>query len=76
MQVDISLEADVESMVARACREFGTIHILVNNAARFVFNFVTEITEEGDVISFRRSTLYACHNLPKSCPLPSMVPTS
>ena len=56
VQVDISQEAEVQRMVARACEEFGTIHILVNNAARFVFNFVTDITEEGNSAPLRRST--------------------
>ena len=53
MQVDISQEAEVQRMIARACEEFGVIHILVNNAARFIFNFVTDITEEGNSTPLR-----------------------
>ena len=47
MQVDISKEAEVRQMVARAKEVFGRLDILINNAARFVFNHVTEVTEEG-----------------------------
>ncbi len=47
VQVDISHEAEVQQMVLRACEEFGRLDILINNAARFVFNFVTEITDAG-----------------------------
>jgi meso-butanediol dehydrogenase/(S,S)-butanediol dehydrogenase/diacetyl reductase len=48
MQVDISKEAEVRQMVARAAEAFGRLDILINNAARFVFNHVTEVTEEGN----------------------------
>lgn len=48
MQVDISKEEEVRQMVARAKEAFGRLDILINNAARFVFNHVTEVTEEGN----------------------------
>lgn len=63
MQIDISSEAEVQSMVARACAEFGTVHILINNAARFVFNFVTDITEEGTLLPFERHNFLEVHQV-------------
>jgi glucose 1-dehydrogenase len=32
IEADVSNESQVEAMFARACEEFGTVHILVNNA--------------------------------------------
>ena len=67
----------MQRMVARACEEFGTIHILVNNAARFVFNFVTDITEEGDCIPVRQSaTFHTFNKVPASWVQLSLVPNS
>ena len=44
-QTDTSDSDSVRSMVASAIDEFGTIDILVNNAATFVFGKVEEVTE-------------------------------
>lgn len=37
LAVDVSLEAQVKEGIAKATAEFGNLHILVNNAAAFVF---------------------------------------
>lgn len=51
MQVDMSHEAEVEQLVGRALQWHGRVDILVNNAARFVFNVATEVTDEGGYAS-------------------------
>lgn len=46
IKADVSQEDQVKRMVARAVREFGGLHILVNNAAAFVFGRVENATLE------------------------------
>ena len=48
LQVDMSKDAEVEDMATTVLHEHGRIDILVNNAARFVFNSATEVTEAGE----------------------------
>ena len=43
-QTDISVEQDVQNMAEVAVAAFGTIDILVNNAAAFVFGRVEDVT--------------------------------
>ena len=43
-QADVSVEQDVHNMAEVAVNVFGTIDILVNNAAAFVFGKVEEVT--------------------------------
>jgi NAD(P)-dependent dehydrogenase (short-subunit alcohol dehydrogenase family) len=43
---DISKKADVERLVQKTVAEFGTIDILVNNAAVIKFNSMMDLTEE------------------------------
>lgn len=45
-QVDMSREAEVEQLVGQTLLWHGRVDILVNNAARFVFNTATEVTDE------------------------------
>ena len=45
VQTDVSKEPDVEDMVRAAVRDYGTINILVNNAAAFVFRPVEDVTD-------------------------------
>ena len=45
VRTDVSREADVEAMVQAAERSFGTVDILVNNAAAFVFGPVEDVTD-------------------------------
>jgi NAD(P)-dependent dehydrogenase (short-subunit alcohol dehydrogenase family) len=46
-QVDMSREAEVEQLIQTAAPDpDGRLHVFVNNAARFVFGEVTEVTEE------------------------------
>lgn len=45
-QADMSSEAEVERLVQRAVpAPDGRLHVFVNNAARFVFGEVTDVTE-------------------------------
>jgi NAD(P)-dependent dehydrogenase (short-subunit alcohol dehydrogenase family) len=44
-RTDVSKEADVRAMVDAAVGRFGTVNILVNNAAAFVFGKVEEIKD-------------------------------
>ncbi len=46
IRADVSQEDQVKRMVARTVREFGGLHILVNNAAAFVFGRVEDATLE------------------------------
>ena len=71
VQVDISQEDEVQQMVLRACEEFGRLDILINNAARFVFNFVTEITDSGWLL-LALAPLYT----PDQCLVSSAPPSS
>lgn len=59
LQADISKEEDVHQMVAAAVKAFGRLDILINNAARFVFNVVTEITDEGS-LALHSSITFRC----------------
>lgn len=43
----MSKEAEVERLVQQVLDWLGRIDILVNNAARFVFNTATEVTDDG-----------------------------
>ena len=46
VQTDMSKEAEVAALVAAAApAPNGRLHVLVNNAARFVFGEVTDVTE-------------------------------
>jgi NAD(P)-dependent dehydrogenase (short-subunit alcohol dehydrogenase family) len=49
MQADMSSEGDVERLVQFCVQHCGRVDIFVNNAARFVFNPATEVTEKGQV---------------------------
>jgi NAD(P)-dependent dehydrogenase (short-subunit alcohol dehydrogenase family) len=44
LKTDVSVEADVEGMVRATVRAFGTVSVLVNDAAAFVFGQVEEVT--------------------------------
>lgn len=44
LKTDVSVEADIESMVDSAVRAFGKVDILVNDAAAFVFGLIEEVT--------------------------------
>lgn len=44
LRVDVSVEADCIAMAAAAERAFGGIHVLVNNAAAFVFGKIDEVS--------------------------------
>ena len=46
-QVDVSDEAQVESLVAKALKWGGRLDIWVNNAAKFVFGAATTATGAG-----------------------------
>lgn len=46
IQADISKKADVDSMVDKTLKEFGTIDILVNNAAITIIRPLLEYTED------------------------------
>jgi NAD(P)-dependent dehydrogenase (short-subunit alcohol dehydrogenase family) len=46
VRTDVSKEADVQNMVQAAVAAYGTVNILVNNAAAFVFGKVEEITDD------------------------------
>ncbi|MFE4828836.1 SDR family NAD(P)-dependent oxidoreductase [Streptomyces sp. NPDC056672] len=46
VRADVSRADQVADLFARTVREFGPAHILVNNAAVFSFQAMTEITEE------------------------------
>jgi len=46
VQADISMQADAEKIAKTAVDVYGTINILVNNAAVFVFGQVEQVTEE------------------------------
>lgn len=45
VQADVSQRADVQELFARTAAEFGTVDILVNNAAVYSFQPLEEITE-------------------------------
>ncbi len=45
VETDVSREADVEAMVQAAVEAFGTVNVLVNDAAAFVFGEVQDITD-------------------------------
>ncbi|MBI4219600.1 MAG: SDR family NAD(P)-dependent oxidoreductase, partial [Chloroflexi bacterium] len=44
-RTDVSKESDVKAMVDAAVRQFGSINVLVNNAAAFVFGKVEDIKD-------------------------------
>lgn len=48
LEVDMSSESQVASLIAATVKWGGRLNILVNNAARFVFAEIAEVTEEGD----------------------------
>lgn len=52
----MSIEDDVKRFVELALMDYGRIDILVNNAARFVFNTATEVTEKGELWAPRQLT--------------------
>ena len=43
-RTDVSVESDVEAMVADAMGTFGTVDVLVNDAAVFVFGAIEDVT--------------------------------
>ena len=45
-KTDVSSAESIESMVSAAIREFGSLDILVNNAAAFVFGKIEEVTAD------------------------------
>ena len=45
-QTDVALEADAVRLAAVAEKEFGKLHILVNNAAAFIHGHVERVTKE------------------------------
>lgn len=45
VQTDVSIEADVEKLVQEAVSAYGTVDILVNDAAVFVFGAIEDITD-------------------------------
>ena len=49
LQVDISRKIDVDNMVQKVVDKFGTIDILVNNAAIGVKSPILEVLEEGNI---------------------------
>ena len=46
IKTDVSVESDVEAMVDSTVRAFGTVNVLVNDAAAFVFGRVEEVTQD------------------------------
>ena len=44
IETDVSIESDVEAMVASAVDAFGTVDVLVNDAAVFVFGAIEDVT--------------------------------
>ena len=44
LKTDVSQEAEIEALVLATTRAFGTVNILVNDAAAFVFGRVEEVT--------------------------------
>ena len=46
MAADVSKQADIEKLVARTAAEFGSVHILLNNAGVLYPGNVEQITEE------------------------------
>jgi NAD(P)-dependent dehydrogenase (short-subunit alcohol dehydrogenase family) len=47
LQADITRKADVDSLVQKTLADFGTIDILVNNAAMNIMSPLLELNEEG-----------------------------
>lgn len=45
-QADVSQAGDVQAMIGRVVEEFGTVHILVNNAGVCTPAFITDLSEE------------------------------
>ena len=45
LRTDVSVEPQVEELVNSTVRAFGTVNILVNDAAAFVFGLVEEVTD-------------------------------
>jgi len=68
VQCDISNEASVQEMVAAAVKRFGTVNVLINNAASFIFKSVDEATvEDWDAIcavNIRGTALVTKHVVP------------
>jgi NAD(P)-dependent dehydrogenase (short-subunit alcohol dehydrogenase family) len=46
VQTDVSKEADVQEMVQAAVNAYGTVNVLVNDAAAFVFGAIEDVTRE------------------------------
>ncbi len=46
VRTDVSREADAKAMVEAAVKAYGTVNVLVNNAAAFVFGRVEDITQQ------------------------------
>lgn len=46
IETDVSVESDVEEMVAGAVEAFGTVDVLVNDAAVFVFGAIEDVTDD------------------------------
>ena len=44
IETDVSVEADVEAMVSAAVEAYGTVDVLVNDAAVFVFGAIEDVT--------------------------------
>jgi 3-oxoacyl-[acyl-carrier protein] reductase len=57
VQADVSSEEDVERLFATAIAEYGTIDILVNNAAVFTFEPVDRVTAEQFLRHFKVNVL-------------------
>lgn len=62
LQVDITVKSDVDAMVDRVVKEFGTIDILVNNAATNIAVPLIELQENGldRIINTNLKGYYLC----------------
>jgi sorbitol-6-phosphate 2-dehydrogenase len=62
VQADVSNAAEVNKMVDRAVAEFGTIHILVNNAGVCFPAFITDLTEDvwDQTMSVNLKSMFLC----------------
>ena len=46
----MSKDDDVDRLVQYTLEKFDRVDIFINNAARFVFNAATEVTEDGKTL--------------------------
>ena len=62
LRVDITVKSDVEAMVEQTVKEFGTINILVNNAAMNIAVPLLELREDGldKIINTNLKGYYLC----------------